>query len=592
MRHIKYLLFGILLAVFPLLGFNDFYLQLAQQVAYTAIAVLGLNIMVGLSGQLSLGHMGFYAIGGYGSAIAATTYGWPLWLSVPVGLFAAAIAGAAVGVVALRARSHYLAMATLAFGYIVEILAQRSIGLTGGTMGLYGVPQLNFGDFQRGGIYFFWLVAGSLLLVQIVNDYVMQSVWGRNLRAIKESESFGAIIGLNVNLWRFGVFVASAMLAGLSGVFFVHQNGYVSSDAFNLSQSVNFLIAVVIGGLGHPYAAIAGTLILTINAQFTAVLYNYSLLISGLILLFVMLVYPGGAAGLVSAFINRSWAKMQSRASTTAVAEADTDIFLDDQKLVGIVGEPLLEIKHVTKRYGAVTAVRDVSMTVRRGTVHSLIGPNGAGKSSLINIISGLYTANDGAIHFQGKDLTKLPPHLRARFGIARTFQNLQLIDNLTVLENVMLGAQDKRPSFIAGFARWLVSSDFEADVRKRASALLKFFGLSAYANVTPGHLSYGHRKLCELARAVMQRPTLMLLDEPIAGLNSEEATEIADAVRRLRAAGLTVLVVEHNMSFVMNVSDAITVLDYGEKIADGKPQDIRSDQRVIDAYLVGESSR
>jgi len=179
-----------------------------------------------------------------------------------------------------------------------------------------------------------------------------------------------------------------------------------------------------------------------------------------------------------------------------------------------------------------------------------------------------------------------LPAHARARLGIARTFQNLQLIYNLSVLENVMLGAQSERTGFVAGLGRWFFSSSFEADLRRRALALLGFFGLAPYADMTPGDLSYGHRKLCELARAVMQQPTLMLLDEPIAGLNNEEAAEIADAVRRLRAAGITLLIVEHNMSFVMDVSDRITVLDYGEKIADGAPDEVRNDRRVIDAYL------
>ncbi len=583
--RLRYLVAAALIAAFPLLGVNVFYLQLAQQVAFVSIAVLGLNLLIGLSGQLSLGHMGFYAIGGYGSAILATTYGWPLWASTLAGLLVAAIIGGLVGIVALRARSHYLAMATLAFGYIVEILAQRWIDLTGGTMGLFGVPQLNFGDFEHGGIYFFWLVAGALLLLQIVNDYVMQSAWGRNLRAMKESESFAAIVGLNVSLWRFGVFVASAVLAGLAGVFFVHQNGYISSDAFNLAQSLTFLIAVVIGGLGHPYGAIVGALILTVLVQFTAVLYDYSLVLYGGILLLVMLVYPGGAAGLLSGIYSRL--RPTPKAVRVAANErAELDDAFRGRPGEGGAGESLLEIDNVTKRYAGVTAVNRVTTTVRRGTVHSLIGPNGAGKSSLINIISGLYAADGGRICFRGQDITGLPAHARARLGIARTFQNLQLIYNLSVLENVMLGAQSERTGFVAGLGRWFFSSSFEADLRRRALALLGFFGLAPYADMTPGDLSYGHRKLCELARAVMQQPTLMLLDEPIAGLNNEEAAEIADAVRRLRAAGITLLIVEHNMSFVMDVSDRITVLDYGEKIADGAPDEVRNDRRVIDAYL------
>ena len=583
--RLRYVVAAVAIAVFPLTGVNDFYLQLAQQIAFLAIAVLGLNVLVGLSGQLSLGHMGFYAIGGYGSAILATTAGWPLWASIPAGLVAAGIAGALVGVVALRARSHYLAMATLAFGYIVEILAQRWTGLTGGTMGLYGVPQLDFGSFRMGGIYFFWLVAGTLLVLQIVNDFVMQSSWGRNLRAMKESESFAAVVGLNVSLWRFGTFLASAVLAGLAGIFFVHQNGYVSSDAFNLSQSLFFLIAVVIGGLGHPYAAIAGTTILILIGQFTAVLYDYALLLYGGILLLVMLVYPGGAAGLLSSL----WQRIRPPALAPAGPQpAETLSFAAP---AAAVGGPLLALEGVTKRYAGVTAVDNVGMEVQRGSVHALIGPNGAGKSSLINVVSGLYTADTGRIRFAGRDVTDQPAHERARLGLARTFQNLQLIHNLSVLENVMLGAQRERAGFFAGLAGWLRRGRLEEELRHRALSVLQSLGLQSYAGMSPLDLSYGHRKLCELARAMMQQPALMLLDEPIAGLNNEEAREIGKAVRKLRDAGVTILLVEHNMTFVMEISDRITVLDYGEKIAEGRPDEIRRDRRVIDAYLGAEAA-
>lgn len=583
----RYLAAGALICAFPFLGLNEFYIQLAQQIAYLAIAVLGLNILVGLSGQLSLGHMGFYAIGGYTSAILTVKQGWPLWVTMPLALVAAALVGTVVGLVALRARSHYLAMATLAFGYVIEILAQRWTSVTGGTMGLFGVPQLNFGDFERGGAYFFWIVAISLLVLQILNDYIMQSRWGRNLRAMKESESFATIIGLNVSVWRFSVFVASALIAGLAGVFFVHQNGYVSSDAFNLSLSLTLLIAVVIGGLGHPYAAVVGSAILTLIAQFTAVLYNYSLLLFGGILLLVMLAYPGGAAGLLSSLLG---VLRRSRVrDELGDARGDVGAAFRSAAASERTRDDLLNIEGITKTYGAVTAVRDMTMSVRRGTVHSLIGPNGAGKSSLINVLSGLSSADAGRIHFDGQDITEMPTYRRAALGIARTFQNLQLIQNLSVLENVMLGARGG-VGFGSDLWQWLTSPRFEADTRRQAFALLAFFGLDRYAYVTPGELSYGHRKLCELARAVMQQPVLMLLDEPIAGLNSEEAAEITQAVLRLRAAGITLLIVEHNMSFVMAVSDSITVLDFGEKIFEGTPQQVRQDKRVIDAYLGTEA--
>jgi ABC-type branched-chain amino acid transport systems, ATPase component len=231
-------------------------------------------------------------------------------------------------------------------------------------------------------------------------------------------------------------------------------------------------------------------------------------------------------------------------------------------------------------------AVGDVSLTVKRGTIHALIGPNGAGKSTLINVISGLYTADAGTLKLFGGDVTRMPAHRRVRLGIARTFQNLQLINSLSVLENVMLGFQENRPGFLAGFAKWLFTSRYEAEERDKALAILRFFGISRLADRMPGDLPYGHRKLCELARAVAQRPAFMLLDEPISGLNEQEVCEISRVVVRLRDAGITILVVEHNMDFVMSICDYVTVLDYGRKIAEGKPDEIRNDQKVIDAYL------
>lgn len=584
---LRYLVAAALIIAFPLLVKNAFWIHIGQTIAFTTIVVIGLNLLLGLSGQLSLGQAGFYAIGAYGSAIVAATCGYPLWVSIPAGISAALLAGVVVGFVALRTRALYLAMATLAFGFIVEILAQRWVTLTGGTMGIFGVPQLHFGDPAWGNTSFFWVVLGVLLFVQLVNDYIMGSFWGRNLQAIRESESFARTVGLNVALWRSAIFAGSAVLAGVGGLFFAHQNGYVSSDAFNLSMSLNFLIAVVIGGLGHPYGPVVGAAVMALIGEAIAGLYHFSLLLYGLILFTVMLLLPEGLVGLFARV------KGLFRKGEEPPGEITEDPQQDDTVIAGLSRgeggrsrEAVLEICGVTKSYAGLMAVGDVSLTVKRGTIHALIGPNGAGKSTLINVISGLYTADAGTLKLFGGDVTRMPAHRRVRLGIARTFQNLQLINSLSVLENVMLGFQENRPGFLAGFAKWLFTSRYEAEERDKALAILRFFGISRLADRMPGDLPYGHRKLCELARAVAQRPAFMLLDEPISGLNEQEVCEISRVVVRLRDAGITILVVEHNMDFVMSICDYVTVLDYGRKIAEGKPDEIRNDQKVIDAYL------
>jgi ABC-type branched-subunit amino acid transport system ATPase component/ABC-type branched-subunit amino acid transport system permease subunit len=587
-RILLYLGLAVLIGLFPFVSPNEFYLRLAQDIAIWSIAAIGLNLLLGYSGQLSLGQSAFFALGAYGSGILATTYHWPLWLTIPIGVLVAGAAGVIMGLVALRARTHYLAMATLAFGFIVEILCQRWVGLTGGSMGLIGVPQLNLGNFASGAIYFFWITAGCLLIVQMVMDYIASSETGRELQSMKESESFALTTGMNVRLWRAGIVVISAMLAGFAGVLFVHQSGYVSSDAFNLDRSISLLISVVIGGLGRSYGPVLGTTIVILLNQLTAGLYEVSYFIFGGILLAVMLFFPAGAVGA----IDKLWklVRRPARATAPVAGEARQALPRDLALRVAEKGRPVLELEGVTKSYAGVVAVKGVSFSVRGGTIHAVIGPNGAGKSTLINVISGLYQCNSGSIRYLGHDVTALPADQRANLGIARTFQNLQLIGTLTVAENVMLGIP-RSGRFTRGFLTWLFTDREVARVRAEAMRFLEFFGIARFADALPGDLAYGHRKLCELARALAQRPTLMLLDEPIAGLNEEEVREVTAAIRTLRDLGVTVLLVEHNMTFVMGLSETITVLDYGQKIAEGPPADIQRNQSVITAYLGTEAA-
>lgn len=565
-----------LIAAFPSLVPNPFFIHLGQTLAYTAIAVIGLNVLLGLSGQMSLGQAGFYALGAYGSAIAATTLGWPLWLSMPFGVLVALAVGALVGLVALRTRGLHLAMATLAFGFIVEIWAQRAVGLTGGTMGLFGVPQFDFAGFALAPAITFWIAAGLLLLVQVGSDWVHESAIGRRLRAIKESESFARTVGLNVPVWRTAVFAASAGLAGLAGVLFAHQAGFVSSDAFSIRLSIALLIAAVIGGLGASPGALVGTLILVAIGEVIAGFHTIGLIIYGSILLGVLLLVPEGAVGLLRR------AASLVRTPPPKVPPQVAGSLAGMQRRGGN-----LELQGLSKSYAGVAALTDASFAVQPGQIHALIGPNGAGKSTLINCVAGLYRPDSGRVLLGGQNITALPAHARAPLGLARSFQNLQLIAELTVEENVMLALPRRAgEGGVAAFARWLLGRQHEEAERNRALEVLGFLGIGHLATHKPGELPYGHRKLAELARTLALDPVVMLLDEPVAGLNGREAMETADALRRLREAGKTILLVEHNMEFVMSLADRITVLDHGVVIAEGVPREIARDPVVIAAYL------
>ncbi|MEP9355797.1 branched-chain amino acid ABC transporter ATP-binding protein/permease [Xanthobacter sp. KR7-65] len=568
-----YALAAVIIAIFPLVAPNPFFVHVGQTFAYTAIAVIGLNILLGLSGQMSLGHGGFYAVGAYASAILATTYGWPLTLSMGVAMAACLLAGFLVGAVALRTRGLYLAMATLAFGFIVEIVAQRWVSVTGGTMGLMGVPQIDFGNFRMGPTYFFWFAAGLLLLVQVGSDYVFGSSIGRRLNAVKESESFAATVGLNVPLWRIGVFAASAALAGLAGVLFAHQSGFVSSDAFNIRLTISLLIATVIGGLGRSAGPLLGTAILIGIAEAIAAVHDIGLMLYGGILLVVLLLFPEGAIGLFGRRRGKSAAAPDAvPAFQPAIAgAANTGVRLD--------------VEGVTKSYAGVVALRDATLSVEPGTIHALIGPNGAGKSTFINVVAGLYAPTSGRIRIGGVDVTDLPANRRARLGLVRTFQNLQLIQSVNVLENVMLG-MERRHGLAADVLAFLGGSRHEARERAEAASILAFLGIGELAEMKPRDLSYGHRKLVELARAIAQKPAILLLDEPVAGVNPQEAREVARIVAKLRDAGISVLLVEHNMEFVMGLADRVTVLDFGNRIACGTPAEVQRDPNVIRAYL------
>lgn len=470
-----YLIGLVVMAVWPWLPINGFYVFLAQTFFYTAIAVIGLNLLLGLSGQMSLGQAGFYALGAYGSALTALKLGWPLPLSILFGTVIAAVGGALVGVFALRTRGLYLAMTTLAVGYVLDILAQRWVGLTGGTMGLMGIPQFENMSWIPAPTILFYLSGLALLFVQLIADYINDTRAGRNLRAIRESEVFAASVGVNVSRWKAVIFGFAAALAGLGGTFFAHQSGYVGSDAFSVRLSVALLIAAVVGGLGTKSGPLLGTLILLGIVELIAGIDKYGLLVYGSILLVVLLAFPKGAAGILDDLLAKLGRKPDPSRSES-LAHHDLTANQAKAMLTRLHNDSTsISIKGISKSYSGLKAVDQVSIEVASGRVHGLIGPNGAGKSTVINMVAGIYQPDEGSVYLGSENLSGKDVATRARMGMARTFQNLQLIEGVSVLDNVLLGVQSQH-GLGRNFLKWLLGQPIEVGERRLAMEILAFF--------------------------------------------------------------------------------------------------------------------
>ena len=575
LRPLVWIAVVVVLYVLPSALPTQYFTLLLQTAAYDTIVVVGLNLLVGFSGQISLGHAGFFAIGAYTTSLLTTSYGLSLWLTLPAaGAFAGA-AGFLLALPAIRTKGLYLAMITVGFGFVVEILAQRWVDLTGGTMGIYAIPQ------PFGPVGYFYLVAGVAVALQLAMNHLTGSLWGKTLLALKGSEEAAQSVGIRVVRWKVAAFGVSAVYAGIGGAFFGHQNGYINSDSFTFGASLYYLVALVIGGVGSNYGPVVGTVFLAFITHFSAGLYEQRFFLLGGFLLFTLVFLPDGIVGTLEKWLKRR------RETRLAPPEVEVD-------LARVLAAPanghegaLLETAELTKHYAGVTAVERVALTIEPGTIHALIGPNGAGKTTFINLITGRIPADRGRVFYRGRHLDGLATPDRARLGIARTFQNLQLFPDLTVLENVLVGFHRHGEATLLEYALGLPRARREtARHTGQALALLSFLGISELAGLRATELAYGHQKLCELARALAVKPDIILLDEPVAGANRTEVDRIVQILGRLRAAGITILLVEHNMDFVMRISDRVSVLNFGEKIAEGTPEEVRANPQVIEAYL------
>jgi branched-chain amino acid transport system permease protein len=583
-QRLPILLFALVMAVIPFIpGMPPFWIVLLDNIGLSALVAMGLVLLTGVGGLTSFGQAAFCGFGAYTTAVLTTTYGLSPWLTLPLSLLVSGIAAVVLGLVTVRLSGHYLPLGTIAWGIGLFYLFSK-LEFLGRNDGISAIPPLSIGSFRMidpGSIYFaIWI---AVLVAALLTMNLLDSRTGRAIRALRRGHIAAEAFGVHAPRAKLLVFIYAAVLAGLSGWLYAHFIRAANPTPFGAQAGIEYLFVAVVGGAGYVWGGVLGAAIVVILKE---VLQSYlplifggsgqlDTIVFGILLVSLLQLAPTGV-----------WPWLIARLPFTPIRKRpDMSLTLPARPRAAAMPSVLLQVDHARKQFGGVIAVNDVSFDVQASEIVALIGPNGAGKSTTFNLITGVLTASSGRISVLGNAINKAPPQDIVKLGISRTFQHVKLVPDMTVLENVAIGAHLRGHSGAVSSMFRLDRAD-EARLLAEAARQIERVGLSEQINQLAGSLSLGQQRIVEIARALCVDPILLLLDEPAAGLRHMEKQQLASLLRQLRDGGMSVLLVEHDMGFVMDLADRIVVLDFGTKIAEGTPAAIKSNPDVIKAYL------